>query len=466
MQDRNGKVIDTNSKKFLWKQRIGFGISDFACNIAYIMVNTYLLIFYTDVAGLATGAVATLFLVTKIFDAFTDYMVGRYIDRTNTKMGRNRPWMLAGIPVLAVGMVLVFTTPDLSATGKLVWAYATYILFSFGYTMVNIPMTSIVPSLSPNPAERTNITTVKAICSSLGSLTSASLAAFLLVRLSGGNAATGYLRTNLLFALVVIIVLLISVFSIQEINPPAVHAEKTGILTDLRFCAKNKPYMLMIALVFIYFFGYLGMYAAMAYYFTYIVGNAQVIGAVVSLLTITGFFGMLGVSVLNRRFYKRNIMMSGLVLQLAGFAALLISESTFYIGLTIYGVGGGLISPCLFAMLADTFDYGEHMAEKSLAGTQTAFVGFASKVASAFASAAIAALLGFGGYVANAEVQTAGALNTIKFVYIGIPIACSVIGMGIMYFYDLDKRYAQIKVSVDKKRKDERDMEAAVELNA
>ena len=106
MQDRNGKVIDTNSKKFLWKQRIGFGISDFACNIAYIMVNTYLLIFYTDVAGLATGAVAPLFLVTKIFDAFTDYMVGRYIDRTNTKMGRNRPWMLAGIPVLAVGMVL------------------------------------------------------------------------------------------------------------------------------------------------------------------------------------------------------------------------------------------------------------------------------------------------------------------------------------------------------------------------
>lgn len=106
------------------------------------------------------------------------------------------------------------------------------------------------------------------------------------------------------------------------------------------------------------------------------------------------------------------------------------------------------------------------MAGKSLAGTQTAFVGFASKVASAFASAAIAALLGFGGYVANAEVQTAGALNTIKFVYIGIPIACSVIGMGIMYFYDLDKRYAQIKVSVDKKRKDERDMEAAVELNA
>ncbi len=80
------------------------------------------------------------------------------------------------------------------------------------------------------------------------------------------------------------------------------------------------------------------MYAAMAYYFTYIVGNAQVIGAVVSLLTITGFFGMLGVSVLNRRFYKRNIMMSGLALQLAGFAALLISESTFYIGLTIYGV--------------------------------------------------------------------------------------------------------------------------------
>ena len=83
------KGIGTNSKKFIWRQRIGFGISDYACNLAYLMVNTYLLIFYTDVAGIPAASAAFMFLITKFIDAFTDYMVGALVDRTNTKMGRN-----------------------------------------------------------------------------------------------------------------------------------------------------------------------------------------------------------------------------------------------------------------------------------------------------------------------------------------------------------------------------------------
>ena len=152
-------------------------------------------------------------------------MVGRYIDRTNKKMGRNRPWITCrnsgsccryGTGVYHAGFLR-----DGEAGMGVCHLYSVFIWLYDGKYPNDLHRA--IPW--PNPAERTNITTVKAICSSLGSLTSASLAAFLLVRLSGGNAATGYLRTNLLFALVVIIVLLISVFSIQEINPPAVHAE-------------------------------------------------------------------------------------------------------------------------------------------------------------------------------------------------------------------------------------------------
>lgn len=97
--------------KFKWRQRIGFGISDYACNLAYLLANTYLLFYYTNCAGLAAGAVGFMFVVTKFIDAFTDYMVGAMIDRTDTKMGRYRPWMLYGAPVLAVGMVLLFSVP-------------------------------------------------------------------------------------------------------------------------------------------------------------------------------------------------------------------------------------------------------------------------------------------------------------------------------------------------------------------
>lgn len=119
--------------------------------------------FYTDVAGIPAASAAFMFLITKFIDAFTDYMVGALVDRTNTKMGRNRPWMLAGAPVLAIGMVLVFTTPDFSTGGKLAWAYITYIIFSFGYTLVNIPMGSILPTLSADATERTKIATTRTI---------------------------------------------------------------------------------------------------------------------------------------------------------------------------------------------------------------------------------------------------------------------------------------------------------------
>lgn len=159
--------------KFKWRQRIGFGISDYACNLAYLLANTYLLFYYTNCAGLAAGAVGFMFVVTKFIDAFTDYMVGAMIDRTDTKMGRYRPWMLYGAPVLAVGMVLLFSVPTgWSAGAKLAWAYVTYVIFSFGYTLVNIPMAPIVSSLSPSATERTKISTTRTVFSNLGSLTS------------------------------------------------------------------------------------------------------------------------------------------------------------------------------------------------------------------------------------------------------------------------------------------------------
>ena len=198
--------------KFKWRQRIGFGISDYACNLAYLLANTYLLFYYTNCAGLAAGAVGFMFVVTKFIDAFTDYMVGAMIDRTDTKMGRYRPWMLYGAPVLAVGMVLLFSVPTgWSAGAKLAWAYVTYVIFSFGYTLVNIPMAPIVSSLSPSATERTKISTTRTVFSNLGSLTSSLFVLPMVYFFSGskdatGTAlATGYRNTNIVLGIIVIV---------------------------------------------------------------------------------------------------------------------------------------------------------------------------------------------------------------------------------------------------------------------
>ena len=225
---------------FKWRQRIGFGISDYACNLAYLLANTYLLFYYTNCAGLAASAVGFMFVVTKFIDAFTDYMVGAMIDHTDTKMGRYRPWMLGGAPVLAVGMVLLFSVPTgWSAGAKLAWAYITYVIFSFGYTLVNIPMAPIVSALSPSPTERTKIATTRTVFSNLGSLTSSLFVIPMVYYFAGSEDATGaalaagYRNTNIVLGLMVIAIMCLCVFNTAEINPPSRAAEKSSILQDL-----------------------------------------------------------------------------------------------------------------------------------------------------------------------------------------------------------------------------------------
>lgn len=268
--------------KFKWRQRIGFGISDYACNLAYLLANTYLLFYYTNCAGLAAGAVGFMFVVTKFIDAFTDYMVGAMIDRTDTKMGRYRPWMLYGAPVLAVGMVLLFSVPTgWSAGAKLAWAYVTYVIFSFGYTLVNIPMAPIVSSLSASATERTKISTTRTVFSNLGSLTSSLFVLPMVYFFSGSKDATGaalangYRNTNIVLGIIVVVIMAICVFSIVEINPPTKSAGKSSLIKDIGSLVKNKYYLMFLGEVFFLFLGYLSMYGAMQYYYTYIVGDVS-----------------------------------------------------------------------------------------------------------------------------------------------------------------------------------------------
>lgn len=445
----------TYSKKFIWRQRIGFGISDYACNLAYLMVNTYLLIFYTDVAGIPAASASIMFLITKFVDAFTDYLVGALVDRTNTKMGRNRPWMLAGAPVLAIGMVLVFTTPDFSVAGKIAWAYATYIIFSFGYTLVNIPMGSILPTLSADATERTKIATTRTVFSNLGSLTSASMALWLIAKLGNGDQAAGYRNTNIVFGIMVIVILLICVASIREINLPPRTTEKSSIVKDFGCLIKNKPYMLMITYTFFFFLAYLGMFASIAYYFKYIVGNEMLTSVAVTLLTVIPIFSMLIAAKMNAKITKRNITILGIGIQIAGSVVAWISggnAAIVLIGVGLLGFGMGFRSNMYFSMLADVADYGEWQSGRNLAGTQMAVNGFSNKVSSACASAIVAGLLAWGAYDGTAAVQSAKANTAISIAFIALPIVANIAGIVVMWFYDLDKKYDKVEKELKERR--------------
>ena len=458
---------------FKWRQRIGFGISDYACNLAYLLANTYLLFYYTNCAGIDAGAIGFMFVVTKFIDAFTDYMVGALIDHTDTKMGRYRPWMLAGAPVLAIGMVLLFSVPTGWSSGaKLAWAYITYVIFSFGYTLVNIPMAPIVTALSPEPAERTNIATSRMVFANLGSLTSSLFVLPMVQFFSGSKDATGaalargYRCTNIVLGIIVIIIICICVYSTVEINPPTKTVQKTSFLQDLGSVFKNKYYIMLLLLVFFLFLGYLGMYGAMQYYYSYIVGDTSKMNLALSLLTIMGIPTMLLAAWLNGKGVRKVVLMQiGAVLDCAGYAILFFTSNgtVATLALGLIGFGFGFRSGMFYAMMPDIFDYTEWKCGRSLAGTQNAISGFLNKLSSASASAIISALLVWGAYDAAKldEVVAAGqkvaevypkTATAINFAFGGLSLISTIIAILVLLPYDLDKRYPEIRAELDKRQ--------------
>ncbi len=458
---------------FKWRQRIGFGISDYACNLAYLLANTYLLFYYTNCAGISAGAAGFMFVVTKFIDAVTDYVVGAMIDHTDTKMGRYRPWMLFGAPVLAVGMVLLFSVPTgWEAGAKLAWAYITYIVFSFGYTLVNIPLTPIVTALSSNPAERTKISTTRQVFANLDSLTS-SLFVIPMVYFfagspdaAGAELASGYRNTNIVLGLIVIVIMCICVFTIVEINPPTQAVAKSTFLQDFGNAFKNKYYIMLLVLIFFMYAGYLGMYGAMQYYYSYIVGDVSAMPTALSLLTILAIPTMLVAAFLNGKgIHKVKITQLGAVIDLIGYIILFFTSSSTVAtaALGLIGLGFGFRSGMFFAMMPDVFDYTEWKCGRCLAGTQSAISGFLNKLASAFASAAVSACLTWGGYNASkldsaiaagqkiAEVYPKTHM-AINFAFSGVSIVSGIIAILVMIPYDLDKKYPEIRAELDSRR--------------
>lgn len=176
----------------LYKQRFGYGLGDFACNLIWQVISLYLLYFYTDVMLLDPLAISAMFVVCRVIDGVTDLLVGYAIDKTKTRWGKSRPWFLFGAVPFALAAFLAFSVPDIAPSGKLVYAYATYIFLSFMYTVINIPLASILPALTDDMNERTVLATWRKFLAFLGS-TIVSATALKMVNLIGqGNEALGF----------------------------------------------------------------------------------------------------------------------------------------------------------------------------------------------------------------------------------------------------------------------------------
>ncbi len=146
-----------NNMFSLWRQRLGYGIADLSCNLVWQLISLYLMFFYTDVMNLPAWYVGVMFLVTRLVDGVADVLMGLVIDNTATRWGRCRPYLLIGAVPFGLLCILAFYVPDFSTTGKLVYAFITYLCLSFLYTLVNIPFCAMLPFLTNDSQERTTL---------------------------------------------------------------------------------------------------------------------------------------------------------------------------------------------------------------------------------------------------------------------------------------------------------------------
>jgi len=436
----------------IWRQRIGYGSSDFACNLIWQMISLYLLIFYTDVAGLSPVSCSLIFLIARLVDGVVDVLVGIAIDKTNTKWGKSRPYILFGAIPFAVFAALAFSVPNISDSGKFVYALVTYLLLSIAYSVVNVPMASILPALSADPNERTALASTRMIFSFVGA-TAVSYFGLRMIDFFGkGNPAAGYRIVMTIFGVIGCLIFFFTFFNTKE-RVREVQQEKVSIIKTLKSLSKNRPWIIFGTNILFMWTAFFIQSGALIYYFTYFVGSKSMAATVATIMASLPVLSNFFVTSISKKIGKRNLFSISSVVQVIGMLIIFIGglNSTIIIaGVIVNALSFGLKQGIYFSMQADPIDYGEWKTGINAAGTLSAVNGFLGKVAMAVGGAISGLLLSYSGYVANAE-QTHTALMAIQAMYIWIPLVLIIGSIITMSFYDLDKTYPKIRAELDEK---------------
>ena len=394
-----------------------------------------------------------MFLVTKFIDGVSDLIVGYLIDKTNTRWGKSRPWILFGAIPFGVTAVFAFSVPDIGQTGMLIYAYVTYILLSTSYTIVNIPMASILPALSENPHERTVLASCRTFFSSVGSTVVSAFALTLVDKFGNGNEALGFRIVMIIFGVIGCLVFFFCFFNTKE--RVMVQAEKVSLKANMSCLLHNGPWKLFALNIVWFFGGYVIQASAVIYYFTYVVQNTSMVQIVATITTLVPIVTNLLAPFLVKLTSKRNLMIGGSMVHAGGLLIIFFGGTNVPVligGAVIAAAGYGLKGSMHFAMQPDPVDYGEWKSGVNTAGTLSAVNGFIGKVGMAIASSIGAALLQFGGFDAALSVQSATAQSYITTMYIWVPIVMNIATIITMMFYNLDKIYPQIIKELDERR--------------
>jgi glucuronide carrier protein len=441
---------------------LGYAAGDAANNMAFAMSSMFLLLYYTDVVGISAATVGTLFLVVRGWDAFADLFAGRVVERTSTRWGKFRPFLLfASLPLLLL-TVAIFSVPHLGEGGELVYAYISYALFGLAYSIVNIPYGSLATVITQDPTERSRLAGARVIGSNLAIL-------LLAVAVSPQIEGSDDLQRSLTITTIVLAVVgyALYVFAFRNTHERVQRDVATVSVRQTWETLKHNRALLVLCLSGLMFLtGWFSLQTVTIYYARDVLGSADYY----IVLTVVQTAGVIAAALLIPHLVrtigkKRAYLLLGL-LAVSGALGVGFSPSSVpafaIVFFTVLGFGLGGVNTLMFALAADTVEYGEWKTGYRTEGTSYSVFSFTRKVGQAVGAAAAAYAIGLGGYVAGAQSQPESAVDAIKFTAGIVPAAFILLAVAIMSVYPLtEERFRQIIAEVARRRAHDRPAGAA-----
>lgn len=454
--EANIKKNNIQSSRISIGERFAYGCGDLGCNIIYSAMSAFLLFYYTDYAGVSAAAVGSIMFISRLLDGFSDLAMGVIVDRTKSKYGKARPWILRMAVPFAIAAVLLFSVPaNLGDTAKLVYVFITYNLVStIIYTAINVPYATLNSLITQDQYERGVLSIFRMILATCGSLIINGLTLPLVEYF--GNNASAWTKTFLVFGVASIIVFLITFVGTKE-RVVSSKKEKNEIVpfkVGIKALFKNK-YWIQITLCLVCIFIVFSINGGSSvYYAKFILGDEKLFAPINMTSNISQIIAMFIMAPFIKKFGKRNVLISGSVILILSNIMFMVGGQSYFsiiFASIIKGIGNAGVGATMFAIVSDTIEYGEWKTGYRTEGLINSASSFGFKVGNGLGSAILGAILSIGGYIGSAAVQSDSAIMSIKVCFIYLPIIITVLQIIIMSFYKLDKEYNTILQELNNK---------------
>lgn len=438
-----------SNEKIEWKERIGMILGGVGGVPLFAIITAFLAYFYTNVVGLNPGSVGLIILVSKVFDGGSDLLFGSLIDKTRTKLGVSRPWIFKIAFFAAVGIIALFTVPNTGTTGKLIYVFVSYnVSQTVIYTILLLALTSLPTYMTRNSVKRSGLFVWCGIGQSIMTAVVASVTTGIVTSLGGDQKA--WIIVSTVYALISGVSLIITGTLCKEtVNPDDLKLTKEDVRFSevIRSIVGNK-YWVQVLLIVV--FG-AGVYAASSmmgiYYAEYILNDVNKAGLLNAAYTIPLIFVGFVLLPLIKKYSKKKIIFSGVLIQLLGCMLIIFFPKTIVIilvGTIMKSIGQSSAAAMYLPMLSDSIEYGQW---KTGIRSQAALMGAngaGQKIGQGLVTALIGGLMAVAGFNGAAVSQSPEAINSISRLFLLVPLMFTVLELVVITFYDLDKHYSKI----------------------